>query len=224
MRTTGVFGLALLALASAGCGPAPVPEEPHPGPRWGHAFVYDPLRDNVVLFGGAPRRGEYRGDTWILSATGGEARWRLHDGPGPGARGFAATAFHPERGTVMLHGGRGADGSTLTDTWEWDGASWRSLGASEYRADHHRMVHLPESGSLVAFGGWDGDGVLGSTWSWDGVWTQVDIDGPPPRSAFGLAYDPGRRRAVLHGGLWINGQYADVWEWDGVAWRPVGGP
>lgn len=193
-----------------------------PGPRWGHTFVYDPIRDEVVLFGGTRQRGEYLKDTWTWNGR----KWEQHEGPGPSARGFSAAAFHAERGVLVLHGGRAPERKTLSDTWQWDGAAWSRIEESgPYHADHHRMVHDPESKALLAFGGWGGQDVLGQTWQWDGRgWKPLSGPGPRKRAAFGMAYDTGRRKVVLHGGLWINGQYADVWEWAEGQWQQLGGP
>ena len=39
------------------------PEE-IPGVRWGHTFVYDPIRDKTLLFGGARERDTFLNVTW----------------------------------------------------------------------------------------------------------------------------------------------------------------
>jgi formylglycine-generating enzyme required for sulfatase activity len=201
--------------------PGPESERDTPGPRWGHALIWDAVREEVLLFGGARSGGEYLADTWTWGAGG----WRRHEVPGPPARGFPAVAFHEARGTVILHGGRAEGRRPHRDTWEWNGSAWRLLeNEGAYQADHHGMVYLPKTSELLAFGGWDGSGVSGETWLFDGVWRRLELEGPPPRSAFGLAYDLDRDVAVLSGGLWIEGQYADVWEWSGDAWRAASGP
>ena len=212
------FGL-LFVLAS--CAPEPPPSPPHPGARWGHTFVYDPVRGEVLLFGGSPERGRYLGDTWTFA----DGTWREHTVEGPTARGFSAAAFDASRGVVVIHGGRSTDGSTLSDTWSWNGRSWSRLEeSSDFVADHHAMVFVPESETLFAFGGWSGEVVLGDSWVWEDGWRRLEVSGPPPRSAFGMAYDAALGRVLLHGGLWINGQYADVWQWDGSVWEAMGGP
>lgn len=48
------------------------------------------------------------------------------DAPGPGARNVHAMAYDPVRRVVVLHGGFHAP-ERFTDTWEWDGRSWRRL-------------------------------------------------------------------------------------------------
>jgi hypothetical protein len=192
-----------------------------PGARWGHAFVYDPIRDEVLLFGGGREAGSFLSDTWTWNGN----SWKHHDVTAPPSRGFAAAAFHTGRGTVILHGGRGAGQETFSDTWEWDGSLWRELEVKgPYQSDHHQMVYVEHEGEMMAFGGWDGQDVSGATWIWDGVWKQVSVQGPRKRGAFAMTYDTQEERAILFGGLWLDGQYADLWQWQNRLWEQLGGP
>ncbi|MGC4117266.1 MAG: DUF4215 domain-containing protein [Myxococcales bacterium] len=99
-------------------------------------MAFDPLRQEVLVFGGRPMVG---GDTcatcglWRWNGT----RWRMEpaqhwpDGAPPGREG-QALAYDPGRGRAVMFGGgldwEPAGGySKLTfadDTWEWDGAVW----------------------------------------------------------------------------------------------------
>lgn len=198
----------------------PLLGDTRPEARWGHAFVYDEARDEILLFGGASTRHLYRDDTWTWK----DGIWTRHEVSSPPARGFPGAAFDQTRGTVVIHGGRASDGSTLSDSWEWNGAEWRHLAESSWKADHHALVFDRERRMLVGFGGWSGSAVLGETWTFDGnAWKLLPGGGPAPRSAFGMAWDPRAKRVVLYGGLWISGQYADTFEWDGK-WTALTGP
>jgi hypothetical protein len=193
----------------------------NPGPRWGHTFVYDPIRDNVLLFGGARERGTFLNDTWTWDGN----SWTHHQIPSPPHRGFAAATFHADQGTVLLHGGRSNERTTNSDTWEWDGTNWKELEAkSPHQCDHHQIVYLEHEKKVMAFGGWTGEDVSGDTWAWDGAWQQITAEGPRKRAAFGMTYDSSQERVVLFGGLWIDGQYADLWQWKNQAWEQLGGP
>ena len=196
-------------------------QENNPGARWGHVLVYHPEQKKLLLFGGAPERGEYTDDTWIWDGE----KWQEMNIDGPPARGFCAAAYHEERKSVIIHGGRGDGNITYGDTWEWDGNSWKKLNDNElFKADHHEMVYHPLEKKLIAFGGWGGRNVLGDTWEWSVEWKKLEISSPPPRSAFGMTYNIAENKIQLFGGLWINGQYADVWEYAGNEWKSVGGP
>ncbi len=97
--------------------------------------------------------------------------------------------------------------------------------ASGWTVDHHQVVWDGAREQLVGFGGWTGSAVSGETRIWSGgTWIIPTQLGPPPRSAFGMAFDPHRMAVVLYGGLWINGQYADTWLWDGTDWAAHTGP
>lgn len=193
----------------------------HPGARWGHALVYDPVRNEIVLFGGSRERGVYLDDTWTWDGK----SWHHRNVVGPRSRGFAAVAFHEAKDTVIIHGGRGSGRSTYSDTWEWDGESWQNIEKEgPYRSDHHQMVYVADDNQLLAFGGWNGHDVAGETWLWDGEWKKTEVEGPHKRAAFAMAYDAHRASTILFGGLWLDGQYADVWEWHDGSWHSRGGP
>ncbi len=193
-----------------------------PGARWGHVFIYNPVGKRILLFGGTNQRsGPYFNDTWVWE----NGSWKKLDTPGPPPRGFCAAAFHKERQSIIIHGGRGNDRVTYSDLWEWDGKMWTQIDSNSlYQADHHQMVYLESENALLAFGGWNGKEVLGSTWRWSKKWEQLNTPSPPKRAAFGMAYNYKINKVYLFGGLWINGQYADLWEWSDWQWSPLGGP
>lgn len=196
-------------------------QDNNPGNRWGHVFVHDPVRDEILLFGGAQERGSYIGDTWVWDGS----KWHRREVIGPAPRGFAAMAFHPKRGNIIIHGGRGVGNITYSDSWEWDGTRWTQISVdSDFQADHHQMVYLPQSQLLLAYGGWTGDGVSGETWQWDGEWKKLTGISPPKRASFAMCYNKATDKVEMFGGLWINGQYADIWEWDSEGWQSRGGP
>ncbi len=192
-----------------------------PDPRWGHVFVYDAERNEVLLFGGASERRAYRGDTWTWS----DGTWTRHDVTGPSPRGFSAAAFDSASSSIVIHGGRGNEGVTHSDTWAWNGSEWRLVEEqSDWKADHHQIVWDHTREQLVGFGGWTGTEVLGSTWLFDDGWKRVKKSGPSPRATFGMAWNGDRGTIVLYGGLWQSGQYADIWEWTGRRWEALTGP
>jgi hypothetical protein len=59
------------------------------------------------------------------------------------------------------------------------------------------------------------------TWEWDGTtWTDRTPAASVPARIFGaMAYDPQRRRIVVHGGSSNDTALSDVWEWDGTSWQ-----
>jgi hypothetical protein len=84
------------------------------------------------------------------------------------------------------------------------------------------MAYDADRGEVVLFGGdgngWDGNGILGDTWTWDGTdWTQRSpVHAPSPRASMGMAYDAAHGQVVLFGGF--LGDFGDTWIWDGTDW------
>lgn len=180
-------------------------------PRSSFGLVYDEANARVVLFGGWSG-AVLLGDTWTWDGS----TW-IDATPGAGSpapRTNPALGYDPVRERVILFGGNGSDGvpQHLSDTHEWDGATWTPRGAA--------IAPLPRSsgqlafdrarGRLVLFGGDASDGVVsfasfGDTWEWDGAaWAEVSTaTGPSPRVAT-MVYDAVRGATTLVGGIACN--------------------
>jgi hypothetical protein len=129
---------------------------------------------------------------------------------------------------MLLFGG--FDGKRcLGDSWYWDGERWSGLKPEPSPAPrwHFAMVTDRHSQTVVLFGGVDTNTqppvVFGDTWLWDGAaWRHAADNGPTPRFAHAMAYDPNRSRIVLFGGRTADGQpLNDTWEWDGNSWTEL---
>ena len=145
---------------------------------------------------------------------------------GPRLVGGRQWYYDASRGHVILFGGRegvGRGGTSRGDTWEWDGKVWKELRSDDGPSgrDHHAMVYDRARGSVVVFGGWDGEAVVGDTWEWNGKWQRVGRNGPPARAAHAMAYDGKRGVAVLFGGRALEMFFDDTWLWDGKEWSQV---
>ncbi|GAC1506413.1 MAG: hypothetical protein NVS1B3_06030 [Candidatus Dormibacteraceae bacterium] len=96
------------------------------------------------------------------------------------------------------------------------------------------LIYDPEDHGVLLFGGDtsvttpDGHNpsiTLGDTWLWNGrSWHQLDVQGPPARSAAMVAYDAVRHVVVLFGGSGPGGAgqglyFQDTWTWDGAQWQ-----
>jgi len=194
----------------------------NPGARWGHVLIYYPTQNQLLLFGGVRERGgQYLNDTWIWKNN----TWKKMAVNSPSPRGFCAFTFHKERNTIILHGGRGNNRVTYSDLWEWNGENWNQIeNNSFYKADHHQIAYINSQNSLLAFGGWNGEGVMGQTWIWNNKWEKLKIKSPPKRASFSMVTDKKTNSIMLYGGLWINGQYADIWNWADNKWESMSGP
>jgi hypothetical protein len=92
-------------------------------------MAYDPLRRRTVLFGGSSgtrETWEWDGTNWFnLSPA------ILTAANTPSARNYPRMVYDDTRRAVVLVGGTGG----LTETWSWDGISWRVLSGPTFYFD-----------------------------------------------------------------------------------------
>ncbi len=148
------------------------------------SITYDTRRGVAVLFGGTTATGSL-GDTWEYSA----GSWRRVATSGPAPRVYSAMAYDPSRGVCVLAGGcRSIDSNPapvpMSDTWQWDGVSWRRLADSGFGIRFGAaLVYDPVSGRPLMYGG-DHAAEYGSS---DGLGmpygdlVALNRAGPPPR-------------------------------------------
>lgn len=202
---------------------------PSPSPRVGHAMSAADAEGSILLFGG--EGGQLLDDTWLWR----EGQWqplcdaeRVCEGPLPGPRFGHAMALDSERNRVVLTGG--FDGQkALEDTWTWSASTgWLRVCAECSASDvdccgygprfNHGMVYDPASGSMLVFGGNDGQADLDSLSRLSGVrWRDVEPRpiGPGKRSGHSMVFDAESRAALVLGGL-ANGATLDdgLWAFD----------
>lgn len=127
-----------------------------PAARAGHAFVFDPVGERCLLFGGRSDSG-YLSDTWSWDG----AEWRRLDVIGPSARWFPAAAEDRDGRRVVLFGGRGPQASVvgrdgsgdLGDTWAWDGRTWRLVAGEAGPSPRMGAKAAYAEGAVVLLGG-----------------------------------------------------------------------
>lgn len=191
-----------------------------PPARYNTHLAYDPKRDRVVLYGGTGSSGplqdlwELDGDTWSPITFNG----------GPGARANGELVFDPVSQHILLIGGSVA---SPTDVWDWDGATWTkrpdnvpaTVRAATTDAARGRVVAWSESVGIYE--------LAGSTWVQppSGAVFTDRSDTPPGRTEHSAAFDPVKRRVLVHGG-YINDATAtnETFVWDGTWSGSAPGP
>ena len=102
-----------------------------PSPRANAAMAFDPGAGEVLLFGGGAWNGPTLGDFWHWTGN----TWQpIQAAGGPTSRARAVMAFDPTRQRTIVTAGfyQPLGGSmAATGTWEWDGASWTSIGGAQ---------------------------------------------------------------------------------------------
>ena len=212
-----------------------------PPPRNGHAAAYDPVREQVLVFGGrtevpaGSNEDPLLSDTWLWDGQSWSQAPPAVNTPTP--REGHRVAFCPNRQQLLLFGGY--DGfRALDDTWAWDGARWVQLlpeGNLPPRREGHILVTDPVSARVVLFGGiqLDSSAYFDDTWVWDGArWEPLSTDNAPSRRHSAAAtWDPWHNEIVLFSGVNPNNNLlSDVWVLQGHTWtrrntpapRPLG--
>lgn len=179
---------------------------PAPTSRRGHSMAYDPVREQIVLFGGQPALGEtcdgesdYCRDTWLWDGTGWTQAGQGALQPQPSGREDSSMAFSPEHGGVVLFGGDSGPGNTCDGgdrwcdaLWSWTGQAWERLEPAFAnlpkpvgRSGH--SMEVDPTGRLIVFGGRRvlddrlgsnrGDCTSGQTALCTGVWAFQEVPG-----------------------------------------------
>ncbi len=192
--------------------------------------AFDPRRARVVRWGGLSRFGT----SGLLQGGFGTKvwEWNGHDwlpvtqsdpeGDGdPDPRLQPNMVYSPDFSGVVMYGGNAGQGERqFTDTWLWNGESWRRL--ADGPPARNRPVIYPDRhlGGVVVFGGQTAAGAIArDAWLLTGAgWQQLDAGAfPPARANAAFATDAVNDVTWLYGGLPV----ADVWRRTAGTWQPV---
>lgn len=151
--------------------------------------------------------------------TSGVKGWVLINSNGPAGGGIAA--YDSDRQVAVMFA---CVGSYPSDTWEFDGTTWRQVAVSgpHGRDSSGKMVYDPLKKRMIMQGGWWPDD--NDRWTWE-----YRVTGPGPddrqwvnlvqtdcayRGAPCLAYDGKRHTVLSFGGNHWQSFYNDAWRFD----------
>jgi len=201
-----------------------------PSPRYGHAAIYDPVRDRVVVFGGNTGSAKLN-DVWVLPLTTFPLGWSqlAPAGDTPTTRWGSTGIYDPVDDRMIVFGGvQLATG--FNDVWALSlgGAPvWTPLaptGTLPGGRWTHAAAYDPLRGRLLVFGGYNGTTYLNDVWALtlgaSPAWAPVAAGGTPPAARWGTTWinDPVLDRMVLFGGGAVAGETNDLWS------LPLGAP
>lgn len=201
-----------------------------PSGRNGGGAIFDPSRNELVVFGGYDTN--WRADVHHLSLTTKQWSGGLESNP-PSPRRDYASALDAGGDRVLYFGGTVAlnesQGLNVADLWtrsldpqgEWtllDAGMGAGMGSKPGARHGSSAFFDVQSGGFYVFGGYGvgngpGQNWLNDLWRWDSStgWSPVAVSGPPPsiRMYTSIVYDAGRDGYVLFGGHpnYLN----DVW-------------
>jgi hypothetical protein len=187
-------------------------------PRYGHSAVYDPLRRDMIVFGGTNGIGAVFNDAWSLSL-GDSADWSPITPAGtlPAKRVHQTAIYDPDSDRVVVFGGftvQGGRQQMLGDVWalSLSGApQWIQLtpsGPAPPPRAYHSAVYDPLRHRMLVFGGRDlSQQVFSDVWSlWlqpGPRWEQLAPRNPnsvTPEDSHIAVYDQRRDRMIVYGG------------------------
>ena len=185
-----------------------------PTGRYGHTMVYDPLRDRMLVYGGAPSSYSPEG-VWALSLAGTPTWTELTpSGTPPPPRSGHVAVYDPVEDRMLLFGG--AVGNTFTnDVWALSLSgtpTWTRLtpsGDPPLGRQGASGVYDTNRQRLVLFGGFNGKygaTCLSDVWelSLSGplAWAPIATGGtgPTARAFHSATYDAGRDEMIVFGG------------------------
>lgn len=204
------------------------------GVRNAHVMVYEPQKDQVLLFGGADEK-QVLGDLWRFSGE----KWKKLKAKGPVPRTFPAAVYDEKNerlvvfgGSKVLFGQETSADNLLNDTWEYKNKQWKHLttnNAPTSRAEA-AMVYDPIREKVYLFGGYTIQGdeyvKLGDTWELDGnQWTKITDGGPSARHGVVLVFYNDLKSIFLFGGSTIDRDYSrhsgESWSFNGRSWTKL---
>jgi hypothetical protein len=199
------------------------PDTP-PGPRWGHAAVFDALHERMLVFGGYDQQLGFLNDAWMLSLAG-KTDWRRlqPSGVAPSPRVGSAAIYDPVRDRMLVSGGEGSYEGFSNELWALSLSgepAWSQITtageAPQPRADHS-AIYDAANDRMVVYGGVCTSDYLGDVWalalSAQPTWTRLTPLGASPGVRFehSAIYDPVRERMVIFGGLRYMYFLGDTW-------------
>ena len=195
------------------------------------SMIYDPARSRLDLVAGLVQSTDIysygffgTNDVWEINPATAAFSNRSVGYQGPAARSSHTMAYDPVTGKVFVAGGVDptTKSASLTDLWEWDGATWAQVETTQnpgQRIDA-AMAYDPARQSLILFGGhsWTTGATFDDTWEWNGStrqWTQLVTKGAPAaRWGHALVTDTARKKILMFGAS--SAMAGEVWEWDGA--------
>jgi len=196
----------------------------NPGFRTGQKMVYNPLAEEIILFGG--NRGN--GDNSILESVWkfniSSSEWNeINPEVSPVSRYNHGMVYLPDNNSILLFGGRrNTDYTQLDDTWKFDliTNTWEEIISTTIppARQFSSMTYDSQSERVLMFGGFGVNEVqFNDLWEFtleNNTWKEITTTNPPPsRYGHSLIYRSSANKAYLFGGRTL-GLNNDLWEFD----------
>jgi N-acetylneuraminic acid mutarotase len=214
-----------------------------PKARGGQSGVWDPVREQMLLFGGFRTDGPSNevwtftpgNDVWSELPTfassapldPSQARQDMAFGgmplPFPAVRQGERGVWDAASSSLLMFGGFSGEEDFFDELWSYapDSQQWSPIvpgsdGPSP-RSDH-AAAWDPEARALYVFGGYGLEGYSDELWQYDAEtqeWTLDQSESEPPlgREDHSLVWDPDGKRLLVFGGTRGEGGFDDLWSY-----------
>jgi len=195
--------------------------------RRGHGAAWDPMRGQMLVFGGS--NGALLDDLWSYDPQANRWSQLTPTLPGPTPRTDHTAVWDPYADELLVFGGSGGDGRALGDLWAYRPSkdSWTRRGLNGAgpgpRASHAAAWDLPGQQMLLQ-GGKNGDQLSAELWAYrpsGDSWTQLasPVTEPPvgARAGHTAVWDARARQMVVFGGVVEQGPVSSVLVYSPVA-------
>lgn len=199
-----------------------------------HSSIVDPVRGQLVVFGGDPLMGTsgYLADTWTINIASG-AWSEIKGKTGPAARCFHTATFDRKHDRMIVVGGLGGNGIVYGDTWifdlnkkEWSHVQGEAVPPARWC---HTAVLDSARNRLLVVGGKGPGEYLNDTWALDLTtlrWKEINSERTfPLRNYHSATFDPIGDQLVVIGGETVgSARLDDAWALDLKVdqWRSLG--
>lgn len=189
-----------------------------PSARYLPGFVFDPINQRTMMFGGGHGNTEY-GDSWVFDYINGT--WtELVLSTTPSPRHSCVMVYDSAHEVIILFGGYNGT-SPSSETWVFDCASevWTEMTPELSPPDRmsHAMVYDSVNDRVLLFSGYGPNGPeVDDTWAYDyttNTWEAMSpITAPHERYGAACVYDEVNESMVIYGGN-DNGHFSDTWSY-----------
>lgn len=197
-----------------------------PGNLGGVTAAYDPDRQKLVLFGGASdwigKGWLYENSTWEWD---GKDWTEIKTSETPSARKNGSLAYDPVHKVMVMFGGENFDGKTvLSDTWIFDGNSWKMAETRHYPAARQgaQLFFDPNTNRIILAGGFKFTGDekkvtrIGDAYAWDGEdWSSIEgVDREFAVTTQANYFDPSSKTQVVY-------DFSNLVAWQNSDWLKI---